>query len=89
MLNKSGESGNSCLVYDLRINAFSLLLLSMMLAVGLSYIYIYIYICIYVFTYIYDSICYVEVCSLYTYLVESFKNYKWMFYIVKSSFYLY
>ena len=85
MLNKSGESGNSCVVYDLRINAFSLLLLSMMLVVGLSYIYMYI--CIYI--YIYDNICYVEVRSLYTYLVESFKNYKWVFYIVKSSFFLY
>ena len=37
MLNKSGESGHSCLVPDLRGNAFSFSPLSMMLAVGLSY----------------------------------------------------
>ena len=38
MLNKSGESGHPCLVPDLRGNAFSFSLLSMMLAVSLSYI---------------------------------------------------
>ena len=37
MLNKSGESGHPCLVPDLRGNAFSFSLLSMMLAVGLSH----------------------------------------------------
>ena len=37
MLNKSFESGNQCLVPDLRGSAFSFSLLSMMLAVGLSY----------------------------------------------------
>ena len=37
MLNKSGESGRPCLVPDLRGNAFSFSLLSMMLAVGLLY----------------------------------------------------
>ena len=37
ILNKSGESGNLCLVPDLRGNAFSFSLLRMMLAVGLSY----------------------------------------------------
>ena len=37
MLSKSGESGHPCLVPDLRGNAFSFSLLSMMLAVGLSY----------------------------------------------------
>ena len=37
MLNKSGESGDPCLVPDLRGNAFSFSPLSMMLAVGLSY----------------------------------------------------
>ena len=36
MFNKSGESGHPCLVPDLRGNAFSFSLLSM-LAVGLSY----------------------------------------------------
>ena len=36
MLNKSGETGHSCLVPDLRGNAFSFSLLSM-LAVGLSH----------------------------------------------------
>ena len=36
MLNKSGESGHHCLAPDLRGNAFSFSLLSMMLAVGLS-----------------------------------------------------
>ena len=36
MLNKS-ESGQPCLVPDLRIKVFNLLPLSMMLAVGLSY----------------------------------------------------
>ena len=35
MLNKSGESGHLCLVPDLRGNAFSFSLLSMMLPVGL------------------------------------------------------
>ena len=35
-LNKSGESGPSCLVSDLRGEAFSISLLSIMLAVGLS-----------------------------------------------------
>ena len=38
MLNKSGESGNLCLVPDLRGNAFSFSLLRMMLAIGLSYV---------------------------------------------------
>ena len=37
MLNNSGKSGHRCLVPDLRGNAFSFSLLSMMLAVGLSY----------------------------------------------------
>ena len=38
MLNKTGESGHPCLVPDLRGNAFSFSLLSIMLAVGWSYI---------------------------------------------------
>ena len=38
MLNKSGESGHPCLVPDLRGNAFSFSLLSVMLAVGLLYV---------------------------------------------------
>ena len=37
MLNNSGESGHSCLVPDLRGNAFSFSPLRMMFAVGLSY----------------------------------------------------
>ena len=37
MLNKNGESRRPCLVPDLRGKAFSFLLLSTMLAVGLSY----------------------------------------------------
>ena len=37
MLNKSGKNGHSCLVPDLRGNAFSFSPLSMMFAVGLSY----------------------------------------------------
>ena len=37
ILNKSGESGHPCLIPDLRGNAFSFLLLNMMLAIGLSY----------------------------------------------------
>ena len=37
MLNKSGESGHSCLIPDLSRKAFSFYLLSMMLSVGLSY----------------------------------------------------
>ena len=37
MLNKSGKSGHACLVPYLRGNAFSFLLSSMMLIVGLSY----------------------------------------------------
>ena len=37
MLNKSGESGHPCLIPDLRENAFSFSLLSVMLAVGLSF----------------------------------------------------
>ena len=36
MLNKSGESGQLCLVPDLRGNAFSFSLLRMTLAVGLN-----------------------------------------------------
>ena len=38
MLNNSGESGHPCLVPNLRVKAFSFLLFSTMLAVGLSYI---------------------------------------------------
>ena len=38
MLNRSGESGHSCLVLDLRKKAFSFSSLNMMLAVNLSYI---------------------------------------------------
>ena len=38
ILNKSGKSGHPCLVPDLRGNAFSFLLLSMMLAMSLSYV---------------------------------------------------
>ena len=37
MLNSSGESGQPCLVPDLRGNGFSFSPLRMMLAVGLSY----------------------------------------------------
>ena len=37
MLNNSGESGHSCLVPDLRGNAFSFPPLRIMFAVGLSY----------------------------------------------------
>ena len=37
MLNKSDESGHPCFVPDLRGNAFSFSLFSMMLALGLSY----------------------------------------------------
>ena len=37
MMNKSVKNGHSCLVSDLRRNAFSFSLLSMMLADGLSY----------------------------------------------------
>ena len=37
VLNKSGETGHSCLVSDLRGNSFSFSPLSMMLAVGLPY----------------------------------------------------
>ena len=37
MLNKSGGSGHSCLVPDLKGKAFSFCLLSMILAVGFSY----------------------------------------------------
>ena len=36
MLSKTGESGDPCLVPDLRGNAFSFSLLNIMLAVGLS-----------------------------------------------------
>jgi hypothetical protein len=38
MLNKSGESGHSCLIPDFRVNSFIFSPLSMMLAIGLSYI---------------------------------------------------
>ena len=38
MLNKNGGSGHPCLVPDLKGNACSFCLLSMMLAVGLSYV---------------------------------------------------
>ena len=37
VLNSSGESGHSCLVPDLRGNAFNYSLLRIMFAVGLSY----------------------------------------------------
>ena len=38
MLNKNGESGRPCLVPDLRGNAFSFSLLSMMLAVDMHFL---------------------------------------------------
>ena len=37
MLNNSGESRHTCLVPDLRVNAFSFSLLRIKFAVGLSY----------------------------------------------------
>ena len=37
MLNNSGESGHTCLIPDLRVNAFSFSPLRIMFAVGLSY----------------------------------------------------
>ena len=37
MLNRSGESGQPCLVPDLSVKAFSFYPLSMMLALGVSY----------------------------------------------------
>ena len=45
MLNKSGESGYPCLVPNLRGNAFSFSLLSMMLVVDLSYMAFVIFRC--------------------------------------------
>ena len=38
MLSKSGESGHTCFIIDLRGNAISFSLLSVMLAVGLLYV---------------------------------------------------
>jgi len=37
MLNNSGESGHTCLVPDLRVNAFNISTLRKMFIVGLSY----------------------------------------------------
>jgi hypothetical protein len=37
-LNRSGESGHPCLIYDFKGNCFSFSPLIMMLAIGLSYI---------------------------------------------------
>ena len=56
MLNNSGESGQPCLVPDLRGNAFSFSPLRMMLTVGLSYM----------------ALLYVEIGSLYAYFLQSF-----------------
>ena len=58
MLNKSGESGHSCLVPDLRGNTFSFSPLHMVIAVCLSYISLY----------------YVELCTLYAHFLESFDH---------------
>ena len=38
MMNRSGDSGHSCFVFDLKENPFSFLSLSMLLVVGLSHI---------------------------------------------------
>ena len=57
MLNNNGESGQHCLVPDLRGNGFSFPPLRTMLAVGLSYM---------------AFIMYVEVGSLYAHFLESF-----------------
>jgi hypothetical protein len=38
MLNRSGDSGYSCLIPDFRGNGFNFCPLSMMFAIGLSYI---------------------------------------------------
>ena len=56
VLNNSGESGQPCLVPDLRGNGFSFSPLRTMLAVGLSYM----------------AFFYVEVSSLYAYFPEGF-----------------
>ena len=45
MLNKSVKSGHLCLIPDLRENAFSFSLMSMILAVGLSYGLYYVEVC--------------------------------------------
>ena len=56
VLNKSGKSGHSCLLPDLRGNAFSFSLFSIMLAVGF---------------FIYGPYCF-EVCSFCAHFLESF-----------------
>ena len=56
VLNKSGKSGHSCLFPDLRGNAFSFSLFSVMLAVGF---------------FIYGLYCF-EVCSFCAHFLESF-----------------
>ena len=58
MLNKSGKSGHSYLVPDLRGKDFNFTPLSMMLPVGLPYMAFY----------------YVQVCAHCTCFVESFKS---------------
>ena len=56
MLDNSGESGNLCLVPDLRRNAFSFSPLRMMFALGLSYM----------------AFIVLRICSLYAHFLESF-----------------
>ena len=61
MLNKSGETGHSCLVPDLKGKTLSFSLVSMMLAVVFSYmafIIIVLYIIIYVIYIIILEVCF-------------------------------
>ena len=74
MLSKSGESGHPCLLLSLRGKAFSFLLLSMMLSVGLSYMAFII----------------LRYLPFFTHFVESFYHeWMWMLNFVKCFFSIY
>ena len=57
MLNKSGESGHLCLVFDPKGNPFCFSLLNVVLAVGLSYI------AFIMFRYVFSSLIFLRVVS--------------------------
>lgn len=81
IFNKSGECGHLCLTHDLRGKTFNLLLLSMMLAMGLSYVAFMTLTFILHLTY-WEFLSWkvVEFCHIFFFIIEKLILIMWMSY---------